>query len=154
MSENKITIPYQIKGIRPCPKKKGYVEVMMFPVDKLEYDRDDKEEMPVKVMGTGPNGSPFPPEFQKQLSVMLKTAIPSSFSQKEDADPRRFLHVESEIDFLARGWKYGDIIDITLKKVKAAEDVQPGNIWEILIWITIDSWNEIVDLEEEKVDSH
>jgi len=128
MSENKITIPYQIKGIRPCPKKKGYVEVMMFPVDKLEYDRDDKEEMPVKVMGTGPNGSPFPPEFQKQLSVMLKTAIPSSFSQKEDADPRRFLHVESEIDFLARGWKYGDIIDITLKKVKAAEDVQPGNI--------------------------
>jgi hypothetical protein len=128
MSENKITIPYQIKGIRPCPKKKGYVEVMMYPVDKLEYDRDDKQEMPVKVMGTGPNGSPFPPEFQKQLSVMLKTAIPSSFSQKEDADPRRFLHVESEIDFLARGWKYGDIIDITLKKVKAAEDVQPGNI--------------------------
>jgi len=128
MSENKITIPYQIKGIRPCPKKKGYVEVMMFPVDKLEYDKDGAEEMPIKVMGTGSNGSPFPPEFQKQLSVMLKTAIPSSFSQKEDADPRRFLHVESEIDFLARGWKYGDIIDITLKKVKAAEDVQPGNI--------------------------
>jgi len=127
MSENKITIPYEIKGIRPCPKKKGYVEVTMVPVDKLEYDKDDKDEMPVKIMGTGPNGSPFPPEFQKQLSVMLKSAIPS-FSRKDDADPRRFLHVESEIDFLTRGWKYGDIIDITLTKVKAAEDVQPGNI--------------------------
>jgi len=127
MSENKITIPYEIKGIRPCPKKKGYVEVTMVPVDKLEYDKDDKDEMPVKIMGAGPNGSPFPPEFQKQLSVMLKSAIPS-FSRKDDMDPRRFLHVESEIDFLTRGWKYGDIIDITLTKVKAAEDVQPGNI--------------------------
>ena len=124
MSEDKITIPYEIKGIRPCPKKKGYVEVTMVPVDKLEYDKDDKEEMPVKIMGTGPNGSPFPPEFQKQLSVMLKSAIPS-FSRKDDMDPRQFLHVESEIDFLARGWKYGDIIDITLTKVKAAEEVQP-----------------------------
>ncbi|UCF13252.1 MAG: hypothetical protein JSW06_03065 [Thermoplasmatales archaeon] len=128
MSENKITIPFQIKGIRPCPNKKGYVEVMMFPVDKLEYDKDEKEEMPIKVMGTGPDGSPIPPEFQKQLSVMLKSAIPSSFIKKDDSDPRRFLHVESEIDFLARGWKYGDIIDITLKKVKEAEEVQPGNI--------------------------
>lgn len=125
MSENKITIPYEIKGIRPCPKKKGYVEVTMVPVDKLEYDKDDKDEMPIKLMGTGPNGSPFPPEFQKQLSVMIKSAIPS-FNRKDDADPRRFLHVESEIDFLTRGWKYGDIIDITLTKVKAAEEVQPN----------------------------
>ena len=128
MSENKITIPYQIKGIKPCAKKKGFVEVMMFPVDKLEYDKIDNEDNPVKVMGVGPGGTPFPPEFQKQLSVMLKSAIPSSLNQKDDFDPRRFLHVESEIDFLARGWKYGDIIDVTLKKVKAAEEVQPGNI--------------------------
>lgn len=128
MSENKITIPYQIKGIRPCPRKKGYVEVMMYPVDELEYDKDDKENTPIKVMGAGPNGAPIPPEFQKQLSVMLKSAIPPYFSQKEDKDPRRFLHVESEIDFLARGWKYGDIIDIILKKVKSAEEVHPSNI--------------------------
>jgi hypothetical protein len=128
MSENKITLPYEIKGIRPCPRKKGYVEVTMYPVDKLEYDKDNSEDTPVKVMGVGPNGSPIPPEFQKQLSVMLKSAIPTSLGQKEDTDPRRFLHVESEIDFLTRGWKYGDIIDITLKKVKAAEDVQPGHI--------------------------
>ena len=128
MSENTITIQYQIKGIRPCPRKNGYVEVMMVPVDKLEFDNDEKEETPIKVMGTGPNGVPIPPEFQKQLSVMLKSAIPSTFSRKDDTDPRRFLHVESEIDFLARGWKYGDIIDITLKKVKEAEKVQPGNL--------------------------
>ena len=29
MVENKITIPYQIKGIKPCDKKEGYVEVLM-----------------------------------------------------------------------------------------------------------------------------
>ncbi|UCD13727.1 MAG: hypothetical protein JSW60_09255, partial [Thermoplasmatales archaeon] len=86
MSENSITIPYQIKGIRPCPKKKGFVEVMMYPVDKLEFDKYDKGETPIKVVGTGPNGSPFPPEFQKQLSVMLKTAMPP-FAQKDDTDP-------------------------------------------------------------------
>lgn len=128
MSENKITLPYEIKGIRPCPRKKGFVEVTMIPVDKLEYDKDENKDNPIKVMGVGPNGAPIPPDFQKQLSVMLKSAMPSSLSQKEDADPRRFLHVESEIDFLPRGWKYGDIIDITLNKVKAAEDVQPGNV--------------------------
>jgi hypothetical protein len=125
MNENKITIPYQIKGIKPCPRKKGYVEVLMVPVDRLEYDKDEDENMPIKVMGVGPNGMPFPPEFQKQLTSMLKSAIPPAFRQKDEGDPRRFLHIESEIDFLARGWKYGDIIDITLKKVKSAEDVKP-----------------------------
>jgi hypothetical protein len=38
-------------------------------------------------------------------------------------DPRRLIHVESEIDFIARNWKYGDIIDVTLEKVKHVEDL-------------------------------
>jgi hypothetical protein len=128
MSEHKVTLPYEIKGIRPCPRKKGYVEVTMVPVDKLEYDKDESKDAPVKVMGIGPNGSPFPPDFQKQLSFMLKSAMPSSLSGKDNTDPRCLLHVESEIDFLTRGWKYGDVIEITLQKVKAAEDVQPSNV--------------------------
>lgn len=127
MSENIITIPYQIKSIRPFPKKAGFVEVIMYPVDKLEFDKDEKEETPIKVVGSGPNGSPFPPELQKQISVMMKSAIPP-FTKKEGVDPRRILHVESEIDFIARGWKYGDIVEITLKKVKSAEKVQPGHL--------------------------
>lgn len=127
MSENTITIPYQIKSIRPFPKKAGFVEVIMYPVDKLEFDKDEKEETPIKVVGTGPNGSPFPPELQKQLSVMMKSAIPT-FSKKDISDPRRLLHVESEIDFISRGWKYGDIVEVTLKKVKGAEKVQPSEL--------------------------
>ena len=128
MNENKITMPYQIKGIRPCPRKRGYVEVMMIPVDKIEYDeRDTTGNMPIKVTGMGPNGLPFPPEMQQQLTSMLKSAIPPAFKKGNDIDPRRFLHVESEIDFLARDWKYGDIINITLEKVKAAKDVEPNN---------------------------
>ena len=46
------------------------------------------------------------------------------FKKRRDYDPRRLIHIESEIDFLARNWKYGDIIDITLEKVKTAEEVK------------------------------
>ena len=43
MVENKITIPYHIKGIKPSDKKEGYVEVLMEPVDKIEYTQDEKK---------------------------------------------------------------------------------------------------------------
>jgi hypothetical protein len=123
--QNKITIPYQIKGIRPSDKKEGYVEVLMEPVDKLEYDNQDKpDNIPIKVIGTGPNGTPFPPEFQQQLTQMLKNAVPPFFHGKKNYDPRKLIHVESEIDFLTRNWKYGDIINVTLEKIKKAEDVE------------------------------
>jgi len=122
MVENKITIPYQIKGIKPSDKIEGYVEVLMEPVDKLEYKQDEpSQNIPIKVTGIGPNGSPFPPGFQDQLTQVIKSAIPPMFKGKK-YDPRRLIHVESEIDFLARNWKYGDIIDVTLKKVRQAEE--------------------------------
>ena len=34
MVENKITIPYQIKGIKPSERKEGYVEVLIEKVEK------------------------------------------------------------------------------------------------------------------------
>jgi hypothetical protein len=124
MFENKITIPYQIKGIKPSERKEGYVEVLMEPLDKLEYKQEEQtDNVPIKIAGIGSNGSSFPPEFQDQLTQLLKSAIPPMFKGKKDYDPRRLIHVESEIDFLARNWKYGDIIDVTLEKVKKAEDV-------------------------------
>ena len=125
MAENKITIPYQIKGIKPSDKIQGYVEVIMEPVDKLNFDNEDeKTNVPIKITGIGPDGSPFPPGFQQQLSNMLKDAVPPMFKNKKNYDPRRLIHVESEIDFLARNWKYGDIINVTLEKIKKAEDVE------------------------------
>jgi hypothetical protein len=125
MAENKITIPYQIKGIKPSDKIQGYVEVLMEPVDKLDFgNEDEKANVPIKITGIGPDGSPFPPGFQQQLSNMLKDAVPPMFKNKKNFDPRRLIHVESEIDFLARNWKYGDIINVTLEKIKKAEDVE------------------------------
>ena len=125
MAENKITIPYQIKGIKPCDKKEGFVEVLMEPVDKLEFNKNEiPENVPIKITGVGMDGSYFPPGVQDQLSQVLKNAIPPMFKKKKDYDPRRLIHIESEIDFLARNWKYGDIIDITLEKVKTAEEVK------------------------------
>jgi len=125
MTENKITIPYQIKGIKPSERKEGYVEVLMEPIDKLEYTQENgPNNIPIKVTGIGPDGSLFPPGFQEQLTQMLKTAMPPMFKGKKSYDPRRLIHVESEIDFLTRNWKYGDIINVTLEKVKKAEDIK------------------------------
>ena len=125
MIENKITIPYQIKGIKPSERKEGYVEVLMEPVDKIDYGKEEEmpDNIPIQVTGIGPDGSPFPPGFQNQLTQIMKSAIPPMYKGKKGYDPRRLIHVESEIDFLARNWKYGDVIDVTLEKVKKAEDV-------------------------------
>ena len=126
MVEEMITIPYQIKAIKPSEQKKGYVEVVMEPVESLEYHQENQipNTPPIHISGIGPDGSPFPPEFQNQLTQMLQQAMPPMFKNKKPYDPRRLIHIESEIDFLSRNWKYGDIINVTLKKVKKAEDVQ------------------------------
>ena len=126
MVDEMITLPYQIKAIKPSEQKKGYVEVMMEPVESLEYHQENNisPNPPIHISGVGPDGSPFPPEFQNQLTQMLQQAMPPMFKNKKPYDPRRLIHIESEIDFLSRNWKYGDIINVTLKKVKKAEDVQ------------------------------
>jgi len=125
MKDHKVTIPYQIKAIRPSDLKEGYVEVVMEPVDKFEYNHEENPgPLPITVTGIGPSGTPFPAELQHQLSQMLKQALPPSFKGKKTDDPRSIIHVESEIDFLARNWKYGDIINITFEKVKTAEEVE------------------------------
>jgi hypothetical protein len=124
MVEDKITISYQIKAIKPSEQKKGYVEVIMEPVDALEYNHDRNiPQPPIHISGIGPNGGPFPQEFQQQLSQILKQAMPPSLMHTKPYDPRRLIHIESEIDFISRDWKYGDIINITLTKVKKAEEV-------------------------------
>jgi len=125
MVENKITIPYQIKGIKPCDKKEGYVEVLMEPIDKLEYNGNERSnDLPIKITGIGMDGSSFPQGVQDQLTQVLKNAIPPMYRKGKSYDPRRLIHIESEIDFITRNWKYGDIIDITLEKVKTAEEIK------------------------------
>ncbi|MBS3778421.1 MAG: hypothetical protein KGY50_03910, partial [Candidatus Thermoplasmatota archaeon] len=67
MVEDKVTLPYKIKAIKPSEQKKGYVEVVMEPMDPLEYNHSDEMgQPPIQVSGVGPNGSPFPPEMQHQ----------------------------------------------------------------------------------------
>ena len=41
MKENKISLSYQIKSIKPSELKDGYVEVMLEPVDKIEYNQPE-----------------------------------------------------------------------------------------------------------------
>jgi hypothetical protein len=126
MVDESISIAYKIISIKPSEQKKGFVEVIMEPVEPFEYQQENNMESnpPIHISGIGPNGNPFPPEFQNQLSQMLQQAMPPMFKNKKPYDPRRLIHIESEIDFLSRNWKYGDIIKVTLKKIKKAEDVQ------------------------------
>lgn len=126
MVDETISINYKIKSIKPSEQKKGYVEVVMEPVESLEYPPEDNmhQVSPIHISGVGPNGSPFPPEFQNQLTQMLQHSMPPMFKNKKPYDPRRLIHIESEIDYLSRDWKYGDIIKVTLTKIKKAEDVQ------------------------------
>ena len=126
MVDESISIPYKIISIKPSEQKKGFVEVIMEPVEQFEYQQESNIETnpPIHISGIGPNGNPFPQEFQNQLSQMLQQAMPPMFKNKKPCDPRRLIHIESEIDFLSRNWKYGDIINVTLKKTKKAEDVQ------------------------------
>jgi len=126
MVDETISIPYKIKSIKPSEQKKGYVEVIMEPVESLEYPPEENmhQTPPIHISGVGPNGNPFPPEFQNQLTQMLQQSMPPMFKNKKPYDPRRLTHIESEIDFLSRDWKYGDIIKVTLTKIKKAEDVQ------------------------------
>ena len=126
MVDETITIPYKIASIKPSDQKKGYVEVLMEPVEPLDYPQNSHNDQspPIQISGIGPDGGPFPPEFQNQLTQMLQQAMPPMFKSKKPYDPRRLIHIESEIDFISRNWKYGDIINVTLKKIKKAEDVQ------------------------------
>jgi hypothetical protein len=125
MVDESISIPYKIISIKPSEQKKGFVEVIMEPVEPFEYQQENNDTIPpIHISGIGPNGNPFPPEFQNQLTQMLQQAMPPMFKNKKPYDPRRLIHIESEIDFLSRNWKYGDIIKVTLKKIKKAEDVQ------------------------------
>ena len=126
MVDETVTITYKIKSIKPSEQKKGYVEVIMEPLESFEYHQENNMDQvpPIQISGIGANGNPFPPEFQNQLTQILQQAMPPLFKNKKPFDPRRLIHIESEIDFLSRNWKYGDIIKVTLKKIKKAEDVQ------------------------------
>lgn len=114
---NNITILYEIKGIRPSIRKNGYVEVLMSPVDK--WNENEKNDLPIKITGIGPDGGMLPPEIMNQMNQLMRDALPPHMRQIHEKDPRTLLHVESEIEFMARGWKYGDTISITLEKIDA-----------------------------------
>ena len=87
----------------------------MSPVDK--WNEKEKDDLPIKITGIGPDGGMLPPEIMQQMNQLMKDALPTHMQQRKEKDPRTLLHVETEIEFMARGWKYGDTISITLEKI-------------------------------------
>ena len=106
----KISLVYRIKGIQPYQQKKGYVAVMLTPVDKLEINHRSSN-----IHFMNPTGGEIPKEAIQQMEQMMENMIPGLREQKE-RDTRDIIHIELETDFQKRGWKYGDNVTVTLEK--------------------------------------
>jgi len=101
---SEVTIEYKIVGIRPCPYKSGNVEVTFEPTKPLELD--DEFENGIMV---GPNIQ-IPPELKASMKALKQMMV------GQRRDPRTIVQIFDEIEFEKEGWKYGDIVDITIAK--------------------------------------
>jgi len=139
MAEN-LTMKYRITGVDEFPDIGGYVAVYLEPVIKLKYDK--RKNLPMNIQGIGPKGMPIPTEVMNQLCVQLEQMIPPQLRQNFE-DPRNFIHVEPIIDFTPRNWKFGDIVEVSITKVKDANDIDP---------VKLERKDEDVDGEKNGVD--
>jgi len=124
---NKISTKYRITGVDEFPEIDGYVAVYLEPVIRLKPNKDNRHRN-VEVQGFGPKGMPIPAEAMRQISVQLEQMIPPQFRQRQMEDPRNLIHVEPIIEFTPRNWKFGDIVEVSIKKVKDANDIDPAKL--------------------------
>ena len=111
MSE--VEIDYQVKGIQPYPFKKGYVCVMLEPLEALE---DDKQDSPFKIQ----SNFPIPKEIQQNIAVMVEQT--RGKKDRINHDCRDIIIIMSEPDYHTCGWGFGDIVSTNFTKVKEGRD--------------------------------
>ena len=120
MSE-KVTLQYRITGIQEFPEGDGYVAVYMEPVQHLGIQRKAPK---INIQSSG--GKSVPREIHQAMqmfAVELEESLPRN--RRKD-DPRDLIHVEPMIDFIPRGWRFGDIVNITIEKVVDVNDIDPS----------------------------
>lgn len=122
MTESIVSIKYRITGVDEFSEMDGYVAVYLEPVKRIR--KPSKGNPRINIHGVGPKGSPVPREVLQQLSMMLEASIPPEFKQSSE-DPRNLIHVEPIVDFTPRNWKFGDIVKVSMVKVKDANEIDP-----------------------------
>jgi len=119
MNESIVSVRYRIVGIEKFRGLglKGYVAVFLEPVKPL---KNYHKSSPVRVKGN------VPKEVLSGISMMIESAIPPGWRGEDyEEDPRSIVHIEPVIDFTLRNWKFGDIVDVRIEKVKDAKDIDP-----------------------------
>jgi len=123
MSE-KVVIQYRIVGIDEFPEGIGFVAVYLEPTTKLDIKR--KGGMPkIHMLGMGKD---VPVQVQNMMQ-MVATDISMEIEDRmphRRMDPRDIIHVEPMVDFVPRGWKFGDIVSITIEKTKDVNERDPA----------------------------
>ena len=118
MTDGKLAILYTIKGIQPYDRIKGYVIILLVPVDKLNV-MELKKKNNMNVVGMMGPGGPIPQEVLQQLEDMFGN-MPGMKSRGIE-DDRRIVLIEEEMTFQKRGWKYNDTIIATFEKAETTE---------------------------------
>jgi hypothetical protein len=120
----KVVIQYRIIGIDEFPEGIGFVAVYLEPTEKLMLKK--KGGMP-KIHMSG-MGKDVPVQFQNAMQMMAME-ISGELEERmphRRTDPRDIVHVEPMVEFITRGWKFGDIISITIEKTKDVNERDPA----------------------------
>lgn len=117
----KVTVEYQIIGIGNHPNKKvvGWVAVFLEPTQPLGINDTQTPNQAVISSHSGSRGGQIPPEIQQMVFGMIE----QSRHEDDEHDERSIAFLEPKIDFVQRGWKFGDVVNVTFEKTKNAEDV-------------------------------
>lgn len=112
--ESKFSIMYEIKGIGPYDRIKGWVSILLMPLDSLDMPKDKKRN--ITVQGFSPMG-PASPEAMEEMQEVLGQMFGGLPKQRQDKE-REIVIIEKDDDFQKRGWKYGDQISVTFEKLE------------------------------------
>jgi hypothetical protein len=116
--DSKLTILYTLKGIQPYDPAKGYVALLLSPLDKITQTQQRRYPGNVGVVGMGKSG-PIPPEDMRQIQEMIEGFTGRKKNHDEDRD---IILIEPEAEYQKRKWNYGDLIEATFVKVDDKQD--------------------------------
>ena len=113
----KAKLNYRIVCIADSLVKKGFVDVVLDPIDKNIFKQQNSQQR-------NPAMTVMSKEFPMSMGQMgmMVQEIPHMMEdmmgiKKKKNDPRMILWVEDSVDFASRSWKWGDIIEVSLKKI-------------------------------------
>jgi hypothetical protein len=106
---SKLNIIYVIKGIQPYDQIKGYVGILLVPMDALYLPKEKKSNIIV----SGPMG--MPPEAMAEMQEVFGKML--GMKQRSPEADREIVIIEPDETFQNRGWHYGDQISVTFEKL-------------------------------------